>query len=72
MDALTVDGSEIEFSDGFTDLHTLSYKQILNGNGNKLDSVRPSIKIVSDIRKATSCGITENCHPLICDIIKGE
>ena len=49
--SIRVDGEEIEFSDGFKDLHTLSYKEILNGNGNRLEDVKPSIQIVSDIRK---------------------
>ncbi|MEI8007841.1 MAG: Gfo/Idh/MocA family oxidoreductase, partial [Bacteroidota bacterium] len=35
--SITIDGEEVEFSDGFTDLHTLSYKQILAGNGYGLE-----------------------------------
>jgi len=49
--SIRVNGREIEFSDGFTDLHTLSYREILDGNGYRLETVRPSIQIVSDIRK---------------------
>jgi UDP-N-acetyl-2-amino-2-deoxyglucuronate dehydrogenase len=66
--SIRVDGSEIEFSDGFVDLHTLSYKQILSGNGNRLESVMPSIQIVSDIRRATTIGVTGDCHPILYDI----
>nr|WP_319947313.1 Gfo/Idh/MocA family oxidoreductase [uncultured Shimia sp.] len=50
--SITVEGEEIEFSGGFTDLHTLSYQDVLAGNGFGLDVVRPSIEIVSNIRNA--------------------
>jgi UDP-N-acetyl-2-amino-2-deoxyglucuronate dehydrogenase len=42
---------ELEFSEGFTDLHTLSYQDILNGGGFGIEAVRKSIEIVSGIRK---------------------
>ncbi|OXS99399.1 oxidoreductase [Notoacmeibacter marinus] len=48
--SITVDGSEIEFSAGFTDLHTLSYQEILKGNGFPLSETRPSIETVAAIR----------------------
>lgn len=48
--ALMMDGKEIEFSDGFTDLHTISYKQILEGKGFGLDETIKSIQLVHDIR----------------------
>lgn len=50
--SITVDGEEIEFSGGFTDLHTASYQNILDGKGYGLDVVRNSIDIVSHIRTA--------------------
>lgn len=49
--SLTMDGKEIEFSEGFTELHTLSYQQILSGNGFGLENARQSIEIVQRIRK---------------------
>ena len=49
--SIIVDGQEIEFSGGFTDLHTQSYEQILNGNGFGLEDARHSIETVSIIRK---------------------
>lgn len=49
--SITVDGDEIEFSGGFTDLHTESYKQVMAGNGFSLDLARPSIELVSNIRE---------------------
>lgn len=48
--SITVDGEEIEFSQGFTDLHIASYQAILAGKGFSLDDVRPSIATVSAIR----------------------
>jgi UDP-N-acetyl-2-amino-2-deoxyglucuronate dehydrogenase len=48
--SITVDGEEIEFSEGFTDLHTRSYEEILAGKGYGIDAVRPSIEIVSSFR----------------------
>lgn len=48
--SITIDNDEIEFSGGFTDLHTLVYKDILNGGGFGLDDARPAIEIVQQIR----------------------
>ncbi len=48
--SITVNGEEIEFSGGFTDLHTQSYQHILSGGGFYVDEVRPSIELVSSIR----------------------
>ncbi len=48
---ISVSGEEIEFSDGFTDLHTMSYQDILNGGGFGTAEVRKAIEIVSLIRR---------------------
>lgn len=48
--SIIVDGEEIEFSKGFTDLHTRSYEEILAGRGFSLEDVRPSVEIVSAFR----------------------
>ncbi len=50
--SITVDGEDIDFSDGFADLHVRSYEQILAGDGFGLDTVRPAIEITSAIRHA--------------------
>ena len=50
--SITVDGEEIEFSGGFTDLHTRSYEEVLAGNGFGLAETRPSIEAVAHIRTA--------------------
>lgn len=51
--SLTMEGREIEFSEGFTDLHTLSYQEVLKGNGFGLDEARPSIELAYKIRTAS-------------------
>jgi len=61
---MKMDGEELEFSDGFTDLHTESYSQILQGNGFLLGEARTSISIVHDIRNATPVGLIGDYHPL--------
>ena len=48
--SIVIDGTELEFSEGFTDLHSLSYREILAGRGFPLEDVRPSIETVSQIR----------------------
>jgi UDP-N-acetyl-2-amino-2-deoxyglucuronate dehydrogenase len=48
---LKIDGDTFEFSDGFTDLHTESYKQIINGTGYGLLDTKPSIDLVHKIRQ---------------------
>ncbi len=50
--SLQIEGKEIEFSDGFTDLHTLCYQQILAGNGFGIQDARMSIETVYQLRKA--------------------
>jgi UDP-N-acetyl-2-amino-2-deoxyglucuronate dehydrogenase len=62
--SITVDGEEIEFSGGFTELHTESYKDILKGNGFGLSDARQSIEIVHTIRNAETLPLTGEYHPL--------
>lgn len=47
---INIEGQELEFSDGFTDLHTKSYNDILNGGGFGIEETRKSIQIVSSLR----------------------
>ena len=47
---LTINGKEVEFSDGFTDLHHLSYQNILRGDGFSLKEALPAVKLTHDIR----------------------
>jgi UDP-N-acetyl-2-amino-2-deoxyglucuronate dehydrogenase len=63
--SITIDGEELEFSGGFTELHTLSYKEILKGNGFTLEDVRPSIETVSQIRTAKIETCRDDQHPFL-------
>jgi len=62
--SITVDGEEIEFSGGFTDLHTLSYDAILNGEGFGIEEAVTAIKIVHDIRNTRPVGLHGSYHEL--------
>jgi len=68
--SITVDGEEVEFSGGFTDLHTLSYREILAGNGFPLDDVRPSIETVARIRSADIEPGKGAWHPFLEPVLK--
>jgi UDP-N-acetyl-2-amino-2-deoxyglucuronate dehydrogenase len=63
--SITVDGEEVEFSDGFTDLHTRSYEEILAGKGYGIDAVRPSIEIVSSFRSKPPALHAGDQHPFV-------
>lgn len=62
--SITVDGEEIEFSGGFTDLHTVSYERILAGEGFGVDASRTAIETVSAIRTAELKPRTGERHPM--------
>lgn len=63
--SITVDGEEIEFSGGFTDLHNRSYEEILAGRGFGLEENRVAIETVSHIRNAPPLGATGDYHPFL-------
>ena len=63
--SITIDEEEIEFSDGFADLHTDTYRQILDGNGFGLEESKKSIEVVYDIRNSKPAGYDDDCHPLL-------
>lgn len=63
--SITVDGEEIEFSGGFTDLHNRSYEQILNGKGFGLEENRTAITTVTHIRDAQPIGLQGDYHPFL-------
>ncbi len=66
--SITINGKEMEFSQGFTDLHTDSYRNILAGKGFGIDEVRHSIEIVYEIRNSTPTGLKGEYHPLLKNI----
>lgn len=61
--SITVDGTEIEFSGGFADLHDRSYELILQGNGFGLEASRSAIETVAAIRTADPIGTVGEYHP---------
>ncbi len=61
--SMNLEGQEIEFSDGFTDLHTNSYNEIIKGNGFTVKDAMPSIEIAYTIRKETPIGLKGDYHP---------
>jgi UDP-N-acetyl-2-amino-2-deoxyglucuronate dehydrogenase len=63
--SITVDGEEVDYSDGFTDLHVASYKEIAAGNRFSVSAARPAIEIVSAIRNAPIERGRGELHPLI-------
>jgi UDP-N-acetyl-2-amino-2-deoxyglucuronate dehydrogenase len=63
--SITVDGEEVEFSGGFTDLHTTSYQQILKGESFGIEETRESIELVHGIRSATPIGLKGDYHPFL-------
>ena len=63
--SITMDGNEIEFSEGFTDLHTLSYNEIIADRGFGIEEVRNSIDIVSKFRSSPIELRIGDRHPLV-------
>jgi UDP-N-acetyl-2-amino-2-deoxyglucuronate dehydrogenase len=63
--SITVDGGEIEFSEGFADLHMRSYEEILAGRGFGLEENRTAIDTVAAIRTARPLGAKGDYHPAI-------
>ncbi|MEW6701738.1 MAG: Gfo/Idh/MocA family oxidoreductase, partial [Bacteroidota bacterium] len=63
--SIKVDDKEIEFTDGFTELHTKVYQEILNGNGLGIDDARHAIELVYNIRFARIYDGRNFIHPLI-------
>jgi len=63
--SITVDGEEIEFSEGFADLHTLTYKEILAGRGFGLKEARQSVETAYIIRNSKPVGLLGDYHPIL-------
>jgi UDP-N-acetyl-2-amino-2-deoxyglucuronate dehydrogenase len=63
--SITVDGEEMEFSEGFTDLHTRVYKQTLEGQGFGIEDARPAIVLTHGLRNATPVGVTGRSHEML-------
>lgn len=63
--SIKIDGKELEFSEGFTDLHTRSYEEILKGRGFGLADARASVEIAHDIRHASPAPLAGEYHPFL-------
>jgi UDP-N-acetyl-2-amino-2-deoxyglucuronate dehydrogenase len=63
--SITVDGQEVEFSEGFADLHTKVYENTLAGNGFGIDDARPSIELTYRIRQAEISPLDTLIHPFL-------
>ena len=63
--SITVEGKEIEFSGGFTDLHTITYQNILNGNGYGIKDARESIILTDVVRNSVPVGLKGDYHPFL-------
>jgi UDP-N-acetyl-2-amino-2-deoxyglucuronate dehydrogenase len=66
--SIIVDGEEIEFSEGFADLHTQTYKEILAGRGFGLKDARQSVETAYTIRNSKPVGLQGDYHPILKDI----
>ncbi|MGS2738806.1 Gfo/Idh/MocA family protein [Sinomicrobium sp. M5D2P17] len=66
--SITIDGEELEFSGGFTDLHTMVYKDILEGKGYGLEAARTAIEIVHSIRGMKPVGVKGEYHGLLVNV----
>jgi UDP-N-acetyl-2-amino-2-deoxyglucuronate dehydrogenase len=62
--SITVDGHEVEFSDGFADLHTRVYEEVLAGRGFGIDDSRPAIELSHRIRHTPAAAVAPNLHPM--------
>jgi len=68
--SIAVDGNVVEFSEGFADLHTESYRHILRGDGFGCDEALPSIQTVYEIRSAKPLSARGDYHPLLKKLIR--
>ncbi|HSA04075.1 MAG TPA: Gfo/Idh/MocA family oxidoreductase, partial [Tenuifilaceae bacterium] len=67
--SITIENQELEFSEGFTDLHTNSYKGILAGKGFGLSDAKNSIQTVYSIRNSSPLGLVGDYHPFCKNIL---
>ncbi|MBI6567808.1 Gfo/Idh/MocA family oxidoreductase [Pseudomonas synxantha] len=69
--SITVDGDEMEFSEGFTDLHTTSYQEILAGRGYGIEDARHCVETVEAIRASKiSVPTVGEGHPVLADLLR--
>lgn len=62
--SLMIDGQDIEMT-GFSDLHTATYREILNGRGFCIEDARPSVELVNQLTRAAITTSSDSIHPAI-------
>ena len=62
--SIKINGNELEFSQGFKNLHTTVYKNILCGNGAGIEEAKPSTEIIYNIRNSDPIGLKGEFHPM--------
>lgn len=67
--SISINNNELEFSEGFTDLHTVVYRNIISGNGFGIQEARNSIELVHRIRNQAILSSEENMHPFTKKIV---
>ena len=65
--SMMLEGEEIEFSAGFTDLHNKSYQDVLDGGGFRINEALNAIQIVHNIRNSKPIGLKGDYHPFASD-----
>jgi len=63
--SITIDGQEVEFSEGFGDLHTRVYEEVLAGHGYGIEDARPSIDLVHSVRNSSIVVPKNDAHPML-------
>ncbi len=61
---IVINGESIDFTGGFTDLHTLSYARIIDGEGFSIDQARAAVSTLEVLRNANAMPLKGECHPL--------
>ena len=64
---LSLDGQEIDLSEGFTDLHTRTYEEILAGRGYSIADARAGVEAVHAVRQCELTAPTADAHPWLAD-----
>ena len=68
--SITVDGREVEFSEGFADLHTRVYEETLAGRGFGIDDSRPAIELSHRIRSTPAASVAAHLHPALAQLAR--
>ena len=67
---IVINGEDLDFTNGFADLHTLSYSRIFSGSGFSIDDAKDSIDTLEAIRHADVIGLTGDYHPFL-KVVRG-